>query len=91
MLLHVPQRLLYTIPFLVYCFPGFVILPSFPPQLQGLIIVFAVFSYPSFVDPACGPSMPQCGSDDTYFLQINQRFLYFLLFIFRIFALFTQI
>ena len=60
----------------MYCFPGFIILPSFPAQLQGPIIVCAVFAYPSFVESTCGPSMPQGGSDDTYFSQINPKFLF---------------
>ena len=89
MFVHVPQPLLYPIPFLVSFFPVLVILPSFLPQLQGPIIVCTVFAYPSFVDLACGPSMPQGGSDDTCFLQINQRFLvfYFLHSIFLPFSL----
>ena len=38
-----------------------------PPHLQGPVIVRVVFVYPSFADPACSPSLPQSGSDDTYF------------------------
>ena len=72
---------LYCIPFLflLYCFPGFVILPTLPTQLQGPVVVCAIFAYPSFVDPACGPSMAQGSSDDTYFLQINTKFLFYFL------------
>ena len=72
---------LYCIPFLflVYYFPGFVILPTLPPQLQSPVFVCAIFAYPSFVDPPCGLSIPQCGSDDSYFLQINPKFLFYFL------------
>ena len=38
-----------------------------PPHLQGPVIVRVVFVYPSFADPACSPSLPQSGSDYTYF------------------------
>ena len=38
-----------------------------PPHLQGPAIVCAVFASPPFVGPACGPSLPQGGNDDTYF------------------------
>ena len=86
---HVPQPYCIPFVFLVYCFPGFAILPSFPPQLQGPTIVCAVFAYPSFADPTCGPSMPQGGSDDTYFLQINPKFP-FSLFTCHICAVVTQ-
>ena len=88
MSVHVPS-LIVSNSFLMYCFPWFAILPSSPPQLQGPVLVCIALAYPSLVDPTCGPSMPRGGSDDTYFLQINPKFL-FLLFTFRICAAVTQ-
>ena len=59
--------LLYPIPFFNVLLSWICYFASFPPQLQGPVIVCAVFAYPSFVGTACGPSMPQGRSDDTYF------------------------
>ena len=53
-----------------------------PPHLQGPVIVCAVFASPPFVGPACGPSLPQGGNDDTYFYRYTRDFFFFFLLIF---------
>ena len=53
--------LLYPISFFFVCTAFLELL------LQGPAIVCAVYPYPSFVDPACDPSIPQGGSDETCF------------------------
>ena len=48
-----------------------------PPHLQRPIIVCAVFASHPFVDPACGPSLPQGGNDYTYFYRYTRDFFFF--------------
>ena len=58
-------------------FPEFVILPILPLQLHCPIIVSAVFPYSPF-STVYGPSMPQGGSNATYFYQQVFFLFYFL-------------